>query len=191
MKLSAVKIKSFWMGSMSKRQISKIYPGIRHLNRKESKWFEKLLNRDKRCRACGTKKNLQPHHIIPCHVYDKLYFDINNGAILCRSCHDRYHGTCFPVNDQTFKEFCAKKHHPKSKKKKKQKYTRKKYQPHPLYSKIKINDFRKKPKKRKRLRCKKNKLKRINPIFLNGDLGTDDWNYLKQTELEKEVLGDY
>lgn len=33
--------------------------------------------------------------------------------------------------------------------------------------------------------------KRINPIFLNGDLGTDDWNYLKQTELEKEVLGDY
>ena len=28
---------------MSKRQISKIFPGTTHINRKEVKWFERLL----------------------------------------------------------------------------------------------------------------------------------------------------
>ena len=183
--------------SMSKRQISRIFPGVIHLNRKENKWFERLLERDGRCRACGSKKNLEPHHIIPCHVYDRIYFELDNGAVLCRACHDRYHGTCFPINHETFKEFCQK-NHPRGgrKKKKKQKYKRKEYQPHPLYSKIKINDFKKdKPKKkkskRKRRRRRKKKRTRINPIFLTDNLGTDDWDYLEKVQLEKEVLGDY
>lgn len=181
---------------MSRRQISKIFPGVKHLNRKEERWFKRLLKRNGRCQACGTKKNLQPHHINPCHVYDKLYFDIDNGAVLCRSCHDRYHQTCFPINQETFTQFCREKHHPKSKAKKKKEYNRKKYEPHPLYSKIKINDFTKpkpqaKKNKRKRRRTKKRKPKRFNPIFLTKEWGSDNWEYTQRIELEKEVLGDY
>ncbi|MEE1336655.1 HNH endonuclease [Methanobrevibacter sp.] len=176
---------------MSRRQISKIYPGIIHLNRKEEKWFERLLKRDGRCQACGTKRNLQPHHIIPCHVYDKLYLDVDNGAVLCQSCHDRYHHTCFPINAETFREFCLKKHHPKNKTKSKKRYSRKKYESSPLYSKIKINDFTKpKKRKRKRKKSKKRKPKRFNPIFLTKEWGSDDWEYRQRMELEKDVLGD-
>ncbi|WP_292601023.1 hypothetical protein [Methanobrevibacter sp. UBA212] len=53
---------------MSRRQISRIYPGTLHLNRKEEKWFEKILSKNNRCQACGTNNNLQPHHIIPCQL---------------------------------------------------------------------------------------------------------------------------
>ena len=179
---------------MSRRQISRIYPGTIHLNRKEEKWFEKILSKNNRCQACGTKNNLQPHHIIPCHVYDKLYFDVENGAVLCQSCHDRYHQTCFPINDKTFREFCQKKHRPKNKRKNKKRYTRKKYESSPLYSKIRINDFTKpkpKAKKNKRKRKRSKRRKRFNPIFLTKDWGSDDWEYLQKVELEKDVLGDY
>lgn len=180
---------------MSKRQISRIFPGVRHLNRKEEKWFQRLLDKNNQCQACGTKDNLQPHHIVPCHVYDKLYFDVDNGAVLCQSCHDRYHHTCFPINAETFRQFCLENHHPKMKPKKK-KYKRKEYEPHPLYSKIKINDFTKpkpqaKKNRRKRRRHKKRKPKRFNPIFLTKEWGNDDWDYKQKIELEKEVLGDY
>lgn len=180
---------------MSRRQISKIFPGVKHLNRKEERWFKRLLDKNNRCQACGTKRDLQPHHIVACHVYDKLYFDIDNDAVLCRSCHDRYHQTCFPINAETFRDFCEKKHHPKGKpKRRKKKYKRKEYEPHPLYSKIKINDFTKpknKPKKKKRKRRRHKKRKRLNPIFLTREWGCDDWDYTQRIELEKEVLGDY
>ena len=69
---------------MSRRQISKIYPGTIHLNRKEEKWFEKILSKNNRCQACGTKNNLQPHHIFPCHVYDKMYFDVATIGSICK-----------------------------------------------------------------------------------------------------------
>ena len=181
---------------MSRRQISRIYPGTLHINRKEENWFKKILKKNNRCQACGAKNNLQPHHIIPCHVYDKLYFDVENGAVLCQSCHDRYHQTCFPINEKTFREFCLKKHSPKSKRTSKKRYKRRKYESSPLYSKIRINDFTKKSKpkknKRKRKKSKKRKRKRrFKPLFLTKEWGSDNWEYEQRIELEKEVLGDY
>lgn len=182
---------------MSKRQIRRIFPGTTFINRKFTKLQERLISQSGKCIACGTKNDLEPHHIVPCNVYDKLFLDENNIAIFCRSCHNRYHATCFPINNETFDEFCSKKHHPKGKKKKKQKFSRKKYESSPLYSKIKINDFtkskkpEKKVKKNKRRKRRRKKLKRLNPIFLSKNLGTDDWDYMQKIQLEKEILGDY
>lgn len=186
---------------MSKRQISKIYPGTSFKNRRLSEAKDKLIEKSDKCIACGSRKNLEPHHIIPCHVYDELFLDENNLALLCTSCHNRYHKICFPINRETLDEFCKKRHQPQAhhrkacrhkSKKKKRRYTRKKYEPHPLYSKIKINDFRKKqPKNRRKRKRRKKKLKRYNPIYLVKSLGTDNWSYLDKIEIEKEVLGDY
>ncbi|WP_405265478.1 hypothetical protein [Methanobrevibacter sp.] len=50
---------------MSRRQISKISPGILHRNRNVEKWFEKILEKYDCCQVCGAKSNLHPHHIIP------------------------------------------------------------------------------------------------------------------------------
>lgn len=186
---------------MSKRQLSKIYPGTLYKNSREMKWFETLLKRSDRCEVCKSRDNLQPHHIIPVHVYDKMYFDTDNGAVLCKSCHDTYHQNYFPINRQTFEEF--KRNYRPSKtrirkqksKSNKNKYKRKKHELSPLYSKIKINDFRKteskSQKKCKRKKRRRNKLKRLNPIFLCRNLGSDNWDFFQKLELEREVLGDY
>ena len=144
---------SLRMDTISKRQISKIFPGTKYKGHKMHRWVSSLFEKYDRCACCGAKKNLQPHHIFPCHPYDELFFDVENGALLCGACHDRYHGTVFPQNRKTFEEFCQnrkktnfknKKFALRKKKKRKQKYSLKKYEPHPNYSKIKINDFTKK-----------------------------------------------
>lgn len=180
---------------MSKRQLAKIYPGTAYRGRKLQRWMDKLFEKNDRCMACGSKKNLQPHHIFPTHPWEKFHFDVKNGAILCKSCHDSYHSTCFPINKNTLDEFCKNRKRCSSKKRKtKRKYTLKKYEPHPLYSKIKINDFRKpkaEKRKGKRKRKKRRKLKRLNPIYILHELGTEDWTYIDRINLEREVLGDY
>lgn len=134
-----------------------------------------------------------------------MFYNVDNGAILCGACHDRYHGNYFPINRETFDEFCQNKKQTnfqrkkfrlrKKKKKKKAKYSLKEYEPHPNYSKIRINDFTKKPKKtekvKKKRKRRKRKLRRLNPIYLTKNLGTDYWEYMDRIHLEREVLGDY
>lgn len=39
------------------------------------------------CSACGTKKKLQVHHIIPVHVDSTKELDAMNLIVLCKSCH--------------------------------------------------------------------------------------------------------
>lgn len=190
---------------MSKRQISKLYPGTLYLNSKQMRWFEKLLEKSNKCEKCGSRENLEPHHIIPVNIYDDNYFDIDNGAVLCHKCHNDYHKNYFPIDKITFKIFVQnKKLSNFSAKKKKNKYyyekpngnyQRKKYEHSPLYSKIKINDFRKKiekPKKKtkSRKRRKNKRLKKFNPIYLCKYFGSDDYEYIQRMEIEKEVLGD-
>lgn len=41
--------------------------------------------------------------------YDEIYLDLDIGAILCQSYHDRYHGNYFPIQKKTFKEFVNNK----------------------------------------------------------------------------------
>lgn len=180
------------MVEISKRQLAKIYPGTAYRGRKLQKWTDKLFEKNSCCAACGSTENLQPHHIYPTHPWEKFHFDVKNGTILCKSCHDSYHSTCFPHSRKTLEEFCKNKKKSKHKKRKpERKYKLKKYESSPLYSKIRINDFRKdKPQKKKRKK-KKRKIKRLNPIYLLKELGSDNWTYDDRIELEKEVLGDF
>lgn len=54
-------------------------------------WVNKLFMIYNKCLICGSKENLEPHHVIQVKPYDKLYSDTNNGVILCKSCHKKYH----------------------------------------------------------------------------------------------------
>lgn len=39
------------------------------------------------CSACGTKNNLEVHHVLPFHINPELELDWNNLITLCDDCH--------------------------------------------------------------------------------------------------------
>jgi hypothetical protein len=63
------------------------------------KWRMAVFQRDGfLCVDCGSKKNLNAHHIIPWSKTEKgspLRFDVNNGVTLCKVCHLKAHGGCW------------------------------------------------------------------------------------------------
>lgn len=59
----------------------------------ERKFWEKYPQK-KYCHACGEKKNVELHHIIPRHVNPDKIFDENNLIPLCRCCHFRIGHLC-------------------------------------------------------------------------------------------------
>src|SRR6266404_4706680 len=55
-------------------------------------WKEKLLEKaQNKCETCGSDKRLHGHHIKSFYEYPELRFDIENGKILCMSCHSKLH----------------------------------------------------------------------------------------------------
>ena len=57
------------------------------------KWRMEVFSRDNFiCKSCGTKKDLQAHHIERWKDNKKLRYEISNGITLCRSCHLKAHG---------------------------------------------------------------------------------------------------
>ena len=58
-----------------------------------SDWAEQVINRDSKCVLCGSKQNLEAHHIFKVHEFDDAYLDLNNGITLCRKCHRKFHDT--------------------------------------------------------------------------------------------------
>jgi hypothetical protein len=55
-------------------------------------WKEKLLERcGGKCETCGKTERLHAHHIECFYKRPELRFEINNGKILCISCHMRLH----------------------------------------------------------------------------------------------------
>lgn len=56
-------------------------------------WRAAVFKRDKyTCKMCGSKKNLQAHHIIPwrdCNENQK--YNVDNGITLCENCHLKAH----------------------------------------------------------------------------------------------------
>jgi hypothetical protein len=57
---------------------------------RSSKWYViryQHLIKQNFCQACGTKKHLQVHHIVPFGVDPSKELDENNLITLCRSCH--------------------------------------------------------------------------------------------------------
>jgi len=57
-----------------------------------------------RCEKCGSKENLEAHHIIKWADYPKGRIDINNGMCLCHDCHTEQHR-----NDKSYFMMAAKK----------------------------------------------------------------------------------
>lgn len=59
---------------------------------RDMKWVKMVLTRDNfTCKKCGSKDNLQAHHIIPIAVDPIISADIDNGITLCKKCHDEVH----------------------------------------------------------------------------------------------------
>lgn len=59
------------------------------------KWREDVRARDGRCcqwPGCGSKKQLQAHHIKTWSKHPLLRFELGNGITLCRRCHDKIKG---------------------------------------------------------------------------------------------------
>lgn len=56
-------------------------------------WSESIRKRDNYiCQNCGSKENLNAHHIIHRSFYPLLTFILNNGITLCEKCHLQAHG---------------------------------------------------------------------------------------------------
>jgi hypothetical protein len=54
-------------------------------------WARLVKHRDGKCVNCGSKKELNAHHVESYAKNESLRFDVNNGITLCRACHIDYH----------------------------------------------------------------------------------------------------
>lgn len=55
-------------------------------------WREKLLERaGNKCEKCESTKRLHAHHKKCFYEFPELRIDIDNGEILCQSCHSKWH----------------------------------------------------------------------------------------------------
>ena len=60
---------------------------VKKLQKKaENLWKLFCRNRDKVCQLCGSQEVLQVHHIFS-RKSKGLFLDVDNGILLCRSCH--------------------------------------------------------------------------------------------------------
>lgn len=53
-------------------------------------WTKQVVSKGK-CEICGSKENLEAHHIIKWADYPKGRIDVNNGMCLCHFCHTEEH----------------------------------------------------------------------------------------------------
>ena len=57
-----------------------------------ARFRKEVLKRDQyQCRICGSKENLEVHHIKPFAKYPKLRTVVSNGETLCNKCHKSLH----------------------------------------------------------------------------------------------------
>lgn len=66
-----------------------IYPFDRN-DYRVRKWKEIVLSKNE-CEECGSKENLEAHHIIKWADYPQGRIDIKNGKCLCLKCHIKEH----------------------------------------------------------------------------------------------------
>ncbi len=59
-------------------------------------WSNLIKQRDKVCQICGGTHNLEAHHIIYRSDYPLLSFNMNNGILLCQTCHYQTHSKTPP-----------------------------------------------------------------------------------------------
>jgi 5-methylcytosine-specific restriction endonuclease McrA len=54
------------------------------------KWRSLVLEKDKHmCKMCGSKDNLEVHHILPYKYFPHHKYNVKNGITLCVKCHDK------------------------------------------------------------------------------------------------------
>lgn len=56
-----------------------------------TQWHKEIINKDKVCQCCGGHKYLQVHHIYGVAKYPDLITNNDNGIVLCKWCHGKYH----------------------------------------------------------------------------------------------------
>lgn len=66
-----------------------LYPSSR-LDNRVLKWTKQIKSKG-RCERCGSKENLEAHHIIEWSEYPQGRIDLNNGMCLCLKCHTEEH----------------------------------------------------------------------------------------------------
>jgi 5-methylcytosine-specific restriction endonuclease McrA len=58
------------------------------LTREDRKWRQDVLHLGNYvCAFCGATRELETDHIKPVHLYPDLRFNVDNGRVLCHSCH--------------------------------------------------------------------------------------------------------
>ena len=55
------------------------------------KWRNSVIERDKKCQICGSKENLEAHHIKEFSKYPLERLNLDNGVALCQKCHKKIH----------------------------------------------------------------------------------------------------
>lgn len=71
-------------------------------------WVNKLFIKYDRCAICGSRHDLEPHHVTRVKPFDKAYVSLDNGIILCKKCHRKYHESYGDINAYTLLEFARK-----------------------------------------------------------------------------------
>lgn len=78
------------MARHGRKQTRKVNGGKYHWELQE--WVNKLfLEYPTKCIVCGSRKHLEPHHILQVKPYDELYASVSNGCLICKNCHHEYH----------------------------------------------------------------------------------------------------
>lgn len=106
-----------WSDDMRK----KIGEGVRKAYKKKNKgkkkkrngwrmweWTKDVIARDGECQVCGSKDNLEAHHILPKSKFPEKMYDLDNGVTLCHECHlktDTY-GARLDLEDETIVRTC-------------------------------------------------------------------------------------
>ena len=61
--------------------------GVQFRSSNWSKVRKEFVKKNNTCSACGTKKKLEVHHILPFYLYPQLELDTKNLISLCRRHH--------------------------------------------------------------------------------------------------------
>jgi len=70
--------------------------------------FNRLKRQTGECFVCGSRENLEPHHLKQVKASKPDYCEENNLVVICKSCHKKYHNRYKKVNPKTFAEFIRK-----------------------------------------------------------------------------------
>ena len=81
---------------------------VKRNSKEYARFRESVLRRDNVCQCCGGSEELEVHHALSFKQYNSLGADPNNGIVLCKECHSKYHnenGYTRNVNPVTLAQF--------------------------------------------------------------------------------------